>query len=961
MATLQTIHSPELKGLYASSNRFTQPKGTVPRISNLYMVRRGAFHTVPGSQWISSWNGLPPSVTTKLPLLFLKWYSPSSGSSPDAYLSFIAAPNINPHNYLVCLQLANPPTTMGLIDVSGPQFVTLATSPHLFSSETANIIQMADYLVIAFGNTVPPNIFPTVTQTTQAVGISDTTIDVNSTLPFPNQGTILIDAELIAYTDKTSTSFSGLTRGAYGSSAATHLAGAQVYLDTPLATSSPISTTLSMAMLSSDTTADVVGTALFPQAAGYFLVDSECIGYSGVTATSFTNLVRGLGGTTAAGHLLGATVFSVVSQPGNNASGNTGVAAGPVVEYVTGAISAGAGSVTIGSTQGFPQSGYVVIGAECIQYTGITPRSLTGLVRAQQGTTAASHANGTPVFLLTLGYSSTGIVWSPILNQFDPTTVYGGWPGTQNDNSPSAASAVNIGTVIVIFDGAGTPWLFRAQNSGVTGWGKYYVGPQFFPNGLIGTDATMTLNSTALHSATGGFTQAMATQQLPIAVVGASSDEGTLYANIVGFTDTNNITLSVPAGTAVTTVNFTVGIGHFGDSVPDKNTDPTGGTADGYNSGTEVWLNIGQANLSPPGAAFAFQHLNYLFLWGVGIIYGPDGLTGPDALWQSNFGAPLIFDPTNTTFAGKGDGTTAQGGAVYSLSEAGIAATPQLVLFKDASTYSFLNEFPNASLVEVSGGLGCIAPNTIQFIGGYGVMRLSYAGVTLFDGQLEHVTEYTDAIRGYLFGTIPGVAPVDFTQIQSCVSTQSVNPPFYMFFAPLVGGDGKVTRGFGYDFGLKQWFIMDLPFPITAAGFLPQAVVALSAGYQSVIGGANDGTVRRIFAGDPDWDGTPIQWSTRLPDWGFPGTPTYVRRCNLFITADGGGAAPKLTKVLFSGTRRSSQGFSRAANIPSSILGSIDIGETVLSGGLAIEGQGQVLLEGSDAQTSEKPTGRTGL
>jgi hypothetical protein len=170
-----------------------------------------------------------------------------------------------------------------------------------------------------------------------------------------------------------------------------------------------------------------------------------------------------------------------------------------------------------------------------------------------------------------------------------------------------------------------------------------------------------------------------------------------------------------------------------------------------------------------------------------------------------------------------------------------------------------------------------------------------------------------------------------------------------------------VTRGFGYDFGLKQWFIMDLPYPIGAAAFLPQAAAALQVGYQSVIAGENDGTVRRIFAGDPDWDGTPVVWNTQLPDWGFPGTGVYVRRCNVYITADGGGATPKFTSIKFAGTRRSSKRFVRSTNVPISILGSIDIGETVLSGNLAITGQGQVLIEGSDAQTSDKPTGRTGL
>jgi hypothetical protein len=49
-----------------------------------------------------------------------------------------------------------------------------------------------------------------------------TTINVNDTTGFPNTGTILIDAELITYTGKTSTSFTGCVRGFGASTAVRH-------------------------------------------------------------------------------------------------------------------------------------------------------------------------------------------------------------------------------------------------------------------------------------------------------------------------------------------------------------------------------------------------------------------------------------------------------------------------------------------------------------------------------------------------------------------------------------------------------------------------------------------------------------------------------------------------------------------------------------------------------------------
>ncbi len=968
MAALQTIHSLELKGLYCNSNRLTVPKGTVPRLCNLYLTRRGAFHTVPGSKWVSSFDGLAPHAGGQEPVIYLKWYSPSIGSSPEQYLQSIGAPSVVAHNYLLALQTEAGPAGVALIDASVGQFLTLASQVGAVSN-LSNAVQIGDYLVVALGNTVTPNIFPTVTQTTQQVGNTDTIINVNNTVAFPSQGTIQIDSELIAYSSTTPTSFQGLTRGAYGSAAAIHAAGALVFLAGASTTSPvPVTTTLTLAMLAGDTTADVADTSMFSPSGAGIIIDLEAIRYNGTTPTSFDNLFRGSNGTAPAAHLLGATVFGILRI----------ASSGIVTTIVSSPVSAGAATIPVVSTGLFPSSGFLYIGTECIQYTAVTPHSFTGCTRGIAGTSAGAHNNGDAVYPIASEISGTGTerIWAPIVNNFDPTIIYGGWPGTQNAfNITADQAAVNIGTVIFVKDGTGTAWLFRAQNSGVTGAGNKYVGPQFFPEGLIGTMASTTTSSTTLSLPTNTpmaylFTQAMAGQ--PITVYGAATSSGDLQATVVSVASNGlSLVMSVPASTTITGpasypimstdvgANFVIGVGHFGDSIQDDN-EIDKKPKRGEGTGTEVWLNIGQAALAPPGAAFVFQHLNFLFFWGVGDTYGSDGITGPDALWQSDFGQPMVFNAANTTFAGKGDGASAQGGAVYSLSEAGIAATPQLVLFKDAATYSFLNEFPNASLVEVSGGLGCIAPNTIQFIGGYGVMRLTYAGVALFDGQLEHVTEYTDAIRGYLFGGLPDVIPVDFDHIQSCVSTQSVNPPLYMFFAPLVGHGGAVTRGFGYDFGLKQWFTMDLPFAITSAGFFPQAVRALAAGYQSLVGGASEGAVRRLFKGDPDWDGIPIEWTIRLPDWGFPGTPTYVRRVNPLITADGGGAVAKLLSVFFQGIRRSGQAFGRFLNLPKSLLGSMDVGETVITGNVEIRGQGQVLIEGTDVQTSEKPTARVG-
>jgi hypothetical protein len=67
-----------------------------------------------------------------------------------------------------------------------------------------------------------------VTTLTADISNADTTIPVVSTEKFQNTGTIFIGSELISYTGRTATSFTGCTRGQYSSSNAAHVTGAYV-------------------------------------------------------------------------------------------------------------------------------------------------------------------------------------------------------------------------------------------------------------------------------------------------------------------------------------------------------------------------------------------------------------------------------------------------------------------------------------------------------------------------------------------------------------------------------------------------------------------------------------------------------------------------------------------------------------------------------------------------------------
>ena len=138
---------------------------------------------------------------------------------------------------------------------------------------------------------------------------------------------------------------------------------------------------------------------------------------------------------------------------------------------------------------------------EIMQYTSATVDQLSGVTRGASATTAAAHTAGALVYL---SDGVSALVWAPISNTFDPSLIYGKWPGTVETTLKTDSVAVNIGTMIYVLDGAGTAWLFRAQNSGVTGFGPTYPGPQFFPeNGREGIDGAMTSGSAVLTSTLG--------------------------------------------------------------------------------------------------------------------------------------------------------------------------------------------------------------------------------------------------------------------------------------------------------------------------------------------------------------------------------------------------------------------------------------------------------------------------
>ena len=222
------------------------------------------------------------------------------------------------------------------------------------------------------------------------------TLTVGSTDGFPDTGTIKVGNEHMTYTAKTATTF---TIGVKAQDNTTTYTAPTAILDGAItATSTSI-------------TVDTFPNGGFPES-GTLLIGTEHVTYTGFTANSttrpfpnndtieitFTGLTRGANGTTAAigSDNAAVTLLSEVSLVESVETMG--------LETRTTAINDGAGitaaatSMTVDSTVGFEDSGFIRVGTEVMSYTGKTATTFTGLTRGAGGTTAQIHADDAKIF-----------------------------------------------------------------------------------------------------------------------------------------------------------------------------------------------------------------------------------------------------------------------------------------------------------------------------------------------------------------------------------------------------------------------------------------------------------------------------------------------------------------------------------------------------------------------------------
>lgn len=288
-------------------------------------------------------------------------------------------------------------------------------------------------------------------------------------------------------------------------------------------------------------------------------------------------------------------------------------------------------------------------------------------------------------------------------------------------------------------------------------------------------------------------------------------------------------------------------------------------------TGSNLHADAGQT--VPPGA----QHLAFHqgSLWVFNTAPNTTTLDGPSSLRMSDANNFYSWPNSTQIFISKDDGQVGMGLATFTIVETGISPTQTLVAFKNYSAYQVtgvLTSPLNFSVQKIKSDMGCIAPRTIQFVSGFGIIRLTHKGFALFDGVNDRLI--SEEIRPFLFGQ-DDITPIYFAGANRAYASQSQNPPLYIAACPV--GSVALTRFFIYDLVRKAWTIADYPVDFQCLNLFT------SPAQQPVVqGGSATGTtqIRALFNGDTTDNGVPIDWSFRTKKY-FLGSwmrPTYWRR-----------------------------------------------------------------------------------
>jgi hypothetical protein len=199
-----------------------------------------------------------------------------------------------------------------------------------------------------------------------AIDASVTTVTVGSTTGFEDIGTITIDTENISYTAKTATTFTGCTRGADSTTAASH--------------SDSITVTRS---------------------SKWYNITRTSGAYSATADENWTGTIVG-GVLVMTNNYDDPQYWALTDGKPISSQKMQDLSNWPSLTLLNGGINDAVTTITVDSTADFPSAGTITIGSEKITYTGITSTTFTGCARGTGGTTAATHSDNDPVTITVL-------------------------------------------------------------------------------------------------------------------------------------------------------------------------------------------------------------------------------------------------------------------------------------------------------------------------------------------------------------------------------------------------------------------------------------------------------------------------------------------------------------------------------------------------------------------------------
>jgi hypothetical protein len=226
--------------------------------------------------------------------------------------------------------------------------------------------------------------------------------------------------------------------------------------------------------------------------------------------------------------------------------------------------------------------------------------------------------------------------------------------------------------------------------------------------------------------------------------------------------------------------------------------------------GTVIWVSQGPVNAvpAPRGAAHAIVYAGSLWVFNTSPNNTTDNFDGPSCLKMSDLNNPNSWNPLNVAFLDKDDGSQGMGLATYTIAESGIPPTGSLVAFKEFSTFQINGVFgaSNFSIQRAQTDLGCVAPRTIQFVPGFGIVRMTHLGIAMFDGVRDRLL--SEEIRPYIFGGLSDIQAVDWNFIWNSKAALVSSPPMYACAVPIIPSTKTlpltVTSIINFNVGVSQ-------------------------------------------------------------------------------------------------------------------------------------------------------------